>query len=238
MDPFEAIMELRRTTPGPHFGLFDWDGSLIYHDCAEATLHYMARHDINSARSDFRRYYDLLGSGDMRGAYRFGATTLHGLSNSEIDQIVTQAMDEEGRELGRANLLGRDVAKGIALRENVVALFHGLQAYGLDLWVVSASQELVVRSTMNYFGLEANVIGVRNVIEGDFLTDELREPLSIYEGKVACIQKYIHPSARPLFGVGDSMNDEPMLDYSLLKIVVDRGNALADKARAENWFLM
>jgi HAD superfamily phosphoserine phosphatase-like hydrolase len=238
MDPFEAIMELRGETPEPHFGVFDWDGSLIHHDCAEATLHYMARHGIENARRDFERYYELLDAGDTRGAYRFGATTLWGLTIAEADRIVKQAMKEEGTELGKTELFGREIAKGIALRENVVALFKRLQDSGVDLWIVSASPVIVVRSVMDYFGIKAKLIGVQNVIDGYRITGELREPLSIYEGKVACIKDAIHPSIRPLFGVGDSMNDEPMLEYSQLRIVVDRGNALADKAKAEHWFLM
>jgi HAD superfamily phosphoserine phosphatase-like hydrolase len=239
MELFESIMELRKRSQAPHYAVFDFDGSLIHNDCAEATLAYMARHDFPNARKDFEDYYSLLDSGNMRLAYQFGAKTLKGLSPRGIEEIVHKAMIDEGTELTTTKFLGRTITKGIAPRKNVEILFRRLQACGIKMCIVSASPTPIVRSTMKYFAMEADeVIGIQNVVENGCLTDNLWEPLSIYEGKVDCIKQYIHPYALPLLAVGDSMNDYPMLEYSRIRAVVDRGNALAAKARANNWFIL
>jgi phosphoserine phosphatase len=41
---------------------------------------------------------------------------------------------------------------------------------------------------------------------------ELDAPYSIGEGKVDCIRTFIAAGNRPLFGIGDSMHDLPMIE--------------------------
>jgi HAD superfamily phosphoserine phosphatase-like hydrolase len=238
VDIFESVMELRKQSPEPHYVGFDWDGSLIWNDIEEARLAYMARHNILDVRQDFGHYHSLLASSATRDAYRFCAMTLKGLSIEEVEYIVQRTIEEEGAEITTTELLGHTIAKGIALRPNVVQLMQRFQAARVRVYIVTASSELVVRSAMKYFKLYAPVIGVRNVIENGYVTDKLQEPLPIIEGKVDCIKLHIHPSVRPLLAVGDSINDLPMLEYAQLRAVVDRGDALAVKAKAEGWFLL
>jgi HAD superfamily phosphoserine phosphatase-like hydrolase len=240
VDVFESVMELRaKGLSAFNYAVFDADNTIWHNDVAEATLAYMARHDTTpTAQEDFGRYYSLLKSGDKRTAYRFCALTLEGLSCDEIDHIVRRAMEDEGTEITETELFGRTIAKGIALRENVITLKRRLQACGIDMWVVTASSQLVVSPAMRYFGIEAKLIGVRNVLRDGKVIRELQEPLSIFEGKVACIQELISPSVRPLLGVGDSMNDLPMLKHSQLRAVVDSDDALAMVAKEEGWFLL
>ena len=238
MDLLKKVLAARDTSPAPHFAVFDFDGTVIVNDCAEAALAYMVRHAYPGARNDFGLYYSLLDSHETSAAYRFGAQTLRKLTPRAVDAIVRSAMEEEGTEIGTAELLGRTIAKGIRLRENVVRLMRQLQTEKVDAWIVSASPELVVRSAMDYFGLGAKAIGVRNILDEDIITGDSLEPLSIYEGKVACIQRYIHPTAKPLLGIGDSMNDFAMLAYAQVRAVVDRGNRLAETAREHDWHLL
>jgi HAD superfamily phosphoserine phosphatase-like hydrolase len=237
-DLFERAMKVHKGNSFEPFATFDFDGSIIYNDSAEAVLAYMARHDISTAREDLKRYYSLLDSGDTRAAYRFGALTLCGLSSGEIHRIVQAAMAEEGTEITKAELFGRTISKGIAPRANVVALMRRFQLSGVRVWVVSASPWLVVHSAMEYFGIDADLIGIRNIISDGVVTAELQEPLPIYEGKVACIKELISESERPILALGNSMNDLPMLEYSRLQAVVDRGNDLGVKAKERGWFLL
>ena len=92
---------------------------------------------------------------------------------------------------------------------------------------------------MKYFGIKANLIGVRTCMDERATTrPELKEPVPIFEGKVECIKQFIHPTERPILGIGDSMNDCPMLEYSHLRAVVDRGNELAAKAKTNTWCIL
>lgn len=239
MDLFERVMQLSKGSPSEPYAVFDFDGSIIHNDSAQATLAYRARHNISTAREEFERYYSLLGSGDTLAAYRFGASTLQGLSTDGVYRIVQAAMSEEGTEITTTELLGRTIPKGIAPRKNVLSLMRRLRSCGVTVWVVSASPWLVVYSAMEYFGIDANLIGVRNILNGGTVTAELYEPLSMYEGKVDCIKELISSgSVAPVLGVGDSMNDLPMLEYSCLRAVVDRGNELAAIAKERGWFLL
>ncbi len=48
----------------------------------------------------------------------------------------------------------------------------------------------------------------------------------------------LNSDKRPLLGVGDSINDLPMLEYCEIKAVVDRQNSLAKKAKQNGWLLI
>jgi len=239
-DLFEEVMRLRSAFPLPHYAVVDFDNNAIVHDCAEALFNQMALHGDLSSK-DFKRYYELLDAGNLEAAYLFCARTLRGLSPAEVHALVLRALADEGLEIGATELFGRTIAKGIAPRESVVTMSHRLQSCGIEVWIVSASSGLVVRSTMSYFDIEATgVIGIRNGINAGILTGEILKPFSIGMGKVACIRKFIHPTVRPLLGIGDSMGDYPMLQYSRLRAVINHGNPLT-KIAMENlengWYL-
>lgn len=235
---YEQINTLIKRSKPPIFAVFDFDNTCIANDIGEAVLSYMARNDFPDMRDDFERYHALLDNGDVRGAYEFGAAALRGLSINEIDDLVRKTIEFEGRAIGEEKLFGWNVARGIAPRPKVLELIDFLQANGVEVWIVSASPELLVRSAMKNFGIKAKLIGVRNVIHEGKVTAEIEKPMPIIEDKVNCIKKFIHPIRQPLVGVGDSMNDLPMLEYSQIKAVVDRGNELAKRARDNKWFLI
>ena len=60
----------------------------------------------------------------------------------------------------------------------------------------------------------------------------------MFEGKIECIKKFIDKDIPPLLGVGDSINDLPMLEYCNIKVIVDRQNDLSEYAKQNNWFLI
>ena len=237
-----------------HFAVFDFDNTCIINDIAEATLNHMARLALfrdgtivpGSKEADpralaqkiFRHYYALLEAGDMLGAYEFGARTLSGLSVSEIEPLVRAVIESEGTAIGHSELFGTKIAKGLATRPAVIELIKKLQKQGVEVWIVSASPRLLVAEAMKSFDIAAKLIGVRHAIKDGLITSELEHPLSVMGGKVDCIKLFIDPTARPLLGVGDSMNDCPMLEYSDFKAVVNRGNSLSQRAQAEGWILI
>ena len=190
------------------------------------------------AEKIFRHYYRLLEAEDIRGAYEFGAKTLSGLKVSEIALLVSDVIADEGETIGKTLLFGRTIAKGLRARPAIIELIRDLQKIDVAIWVVSASPRPLVAEAIKHFGISAELIGIRQKIDNEVITPELEYPLSVIDGKVNCIKLFIDPSKKPLLGVGDSGNDLPMLEYSCLKAVVDRGNSLSRKAAAEGWFVV
>lgn len=251
----EQIANLIGSSPDVEpYAAFDFDNTCIVNDIAEATLNHMARQalfrnasvlpDLETAndaqRADriFRHYYRLLAADDVLGAYEFGAKTLGGLRTAEIAPLVAAVIKAEGETIGTTELYGQKIAKGLAARLIVINLIRALQQLNVKIWVVSASPRLLVAEAMKHFGIDAELIGIRQKIADGVITPELEAPLSVMGGKVDCIKLFIDPTRRPVLGVGDSMNDGPMLEYCDLKAVVNRGNALAKKAEAEGWTLL
>jgi len=211
----------------PVFAVFDFDNTCITNDIEEATLDYMATNNLFKDKkllgSAFKKYYKLLDSGKVKEAYEFCAKILSGFSVDEVAPLVEKVLKFK---------------KDLKLRKQVIELINFLKNNGVDVWVVSASAEVLVKIALKYFGIEANVIGVRNIIVDGKITSELEKPLSVFEGKVECIKKFIDKEACPLLGVGDSINDLAMLEYCNIKVVVDRANDLTKIAKQNNWFLI
>jgi HAD superfamily phosphoserine phosphatase-like hydrolase len=236
------------------FSVFDFDNTCAVNDVAEATLNYMTRNDLFKDRSIlpglkdlsarevsekiFNHYYDLLGKYDAKGAYEFGAKTLSGFKNSEIEKLMQDVFAFEGDEPVADEIFGRKIAKGLVARPIILDLITYLQKRGVIVWIVSASPALLIAEAMKYFGIKSELIGVKNIVKDGVMTAELETPMPVVEGKVACIKKFINEKIKPILGAGDSMNDLPMLEYSDIKVVVNRANALSEIAKSSGWTLL
>ncbi len=235
------------------FAVFDFDNTCIEHDIAEALLSYLCTNQLlkNSNLLDsliedsetyhrkvLARYYELLEKGEVSNAYQFTTQMIAEFTESEIAELVSKTIISEGVEIGTKVLFGIEVAKGLRLRTDVITLLKSLKEQNIAIWIVSASPEAVVTAALQYYNIPGTCIGMRLEKDGDILTDTIIEPLSTLEGKVLCIQKYIDPIQRPILGIGDSMNDFPMINYSHIKVVVDRNNKLAEEAKQNDWFLI
>ena len=95
-----------------------------------------------------------------------------------------------------------------------------------------------MRAGLKHFGVEADGCVAVNleVVDGVF-QDKVIEPIPAEEGKITCVQKYIH-DYQPILGIGDTMNDFNMLTYVQVKAVINRGNQLTDIARENGWYII
>lgn len=234
----------------PTFAVFDFDNTCIVNDIAEATLTYLATNNLfrdknllgdkleNYPKAVFDYYYRLLDDGKVKEAYELSAKILSGFSTDEINSLVGDVIKFESESISTTEIWGRKITKGIKPREQVIELINFLKNSGVKVWIVSASPEMLVHEAMKHFNIVADLIGIRNVVIKNKITPELEKPVSIIEGKVDCIKKFIDLEKRPLIGVGDSINDLPMLEYCEIKIVVDRQNTLTKRAEQNGWFLI
>jgi len=252
---YQEINTIIKQSTLPAFAVFDFDNTCIANDITEATLHYMARNNLfrdknlmeinfEDAGSEiyskavFNNYYNLLKENKVKEAYEFISKILSGFHINEIKSLVGEVINFEGEDITTDKLFGRKVAKGIKPRKEVINLINYLKSNNVEIWIITTSIEVLVKEAMKNFNIKANVIGVRNSIFDGKFTAQLKKPLSMFEGKVECIKKYINPEKKPLLGAGDSINDLSMLKYSKIKVVVDRKNALTDKTKENGWFLI
>jgi HAD superfamily phosphoserine phosphatase-like hydrolase len=233
-----AVLSLRQTHPPPHYAVVDFDGTIIQGDIGEIILAYLAWYHYPNSEENFCHYHALVYANKMHEAYRFATKVLRGFSPAEVVHITKRAIAEEGSTIRQLEFLGRAIQRGIALRDNIIELLRKLRENGIDIWIVSASPEVAVSTAMKHFGVEANLIAVRSVMDGGVLTEAIEEPAPIFSGKTKCIQSRIHKTVKPLLGIGDGMNDYFMLTYAHLRAVVNPRSVLAAEAIARGWFVL
>jgi len=235
LSDLKNIVREQRNHQDQSFAAFDFDNTCIEHDIGELVLAHICRNkllkdtslilDQNAEKYHelvFRRYHELIGQGDIRSAYLFCTQALSGFTQEEIETIVLSVMKTEGT----------------GVRPVIRELIEWLGKERIDIWVISASAEAIVRPTMQYLNILGNCIGLKNIKENNHFTKEIAEPWSIGGGKVSCIQLFIKKDQPPVLGVGDSINDFPMLEYSLIRAVIDRNNELSKEAKRNSWFIL
>ena len=252
---FEAAISkrLEETRDAP-FATLDFDNTCIVNDVGEATLAFLCENNLlrcsdllpsGGAPGDpayhtqvFRHYHQLLNGGDIRAASLLCARILAGFKPDEATAVVAAALDAEGNIPGEAELFGIRISRGLAVRPALRRLIEFSAANAIHIWIVSASPAVAVQAAMQRFGLPGNLIALRHRIVDGVLSRTLVAPRSIQEGKVDCIKTFIDGKERPLFAVGDSIYDLPMLEYARLRAVVERDNAMTQEARRRGWFVL
>jgi phosphoserine phosphatase len=232
------------------FAIFDFDNTCIINDIGEATFAYMCRNKllkdtnlIGQYEGDyheavFKKYYALYGDGKIKEAYTLNSTMFSGLTPQEAGEVVSATIEAEGSEIGETKLYGITIARGLALRPQVIELMQFLKSNGVRVWVVSASTEIAVRVALEHFGIGGDLIGVKGVVTDGVITRELESPMPIIEGKVECMRKYIDQSQAPLLVIDDSTTGLPILETADIKVVVNRNNALTKEAQERGWYLV
>jgi phosphoserine phosphatase len=101
-------------------------------------------------------------------------------------------------------------------------LIANLKEYGFEVWILTASPELLYQKFFaDELGLSnINIVGAKCVIKDGRTTDEIIPPIPQDDGKAYAIETFI--KARPLIVGGNSRGDMDMLNESFgLKIVVN-----------------
>ena len=101
-------------------------------------------------------------------------------------------------------------------------LIANLKEYGFEVWILTASPEFLYQKFLaEELGIpEVNILGVKSVVVGGKLTDDIILPIPQDDGKANVIPTFI--KTRPLVVGGNSRGDMDMLNQSCgLKIVVN-----------------
>jgi phosphoserine phosphatase len=117
-------------------------------------------------------------------------------------------------------------------------LVWGLRRAGWEVWVVTASPEVLVQAVAEHLGFPPDrVIGMRSVLgpDGRYLP-RLRGAVTFREGKLEAIRSHI--GSEPGFAAGDSLSDEPMMAAARRALLVDRGaEGLRTRALERGWWI-
>jgi phosphoserine phosphatase len=128
-------------------------------------------------------------------------------------------------------------------------LIDNLRNNGFEIWVITASPEVVYQKFVSdQTGVPINrILGVKSVIKGSIVTDEMVLPIPQDIGKEYVIDTFI--KVRPLLAAGNSRGDFEMIQTSTdLKMIVNPdktkskdvfgGLTLEQFAKKNNWLIV
>ncbi len=206
----------------------DADGTLWSEDIGEGFLKRLAADRAlvsPEATGDVWATYEAKVKADKAAGYAWAAQVMAGMPEAE----VTARAEAYAREFVPAHLYP-------AMR----ALVDEAHARGCEPWIVSASNEWVVRAAAPLIGLAPDhAVGIRVAVENGRLTDRVVAPVTFRAGKVRAIEERI--GRKPSLVSGDSSGDIEMLEWATqasLFVWHDYTDAaLVERARASGWLV-
>ena len=155
-----------------------------------------------SFKNNLREFYHDWAKHNPREAYAWICTMFAGFPESEIVQMA------ETYYAARLQPF---------IFPEMKRLVQVLQTLGVEVFIVSASAEPLVRAAAKWFGLpESRVHGVKLSLKDGIIQPRVRKPISFAEGKTDYIQTFLGPIPKGnLLVFGDSWRtDGHMLRYS------------------------
>ena len=237
------------------YAVFDADNTTYHHDLLGALLAFMEQRgvltrdtmapslalipfrDTPVRRESLNSYYQRLGEIDDQVGYPWATQIFAGFTVRELKRHLDDMLSS-GAPIPAWQYVG-DAVQELAievprLQRGQQELFGALMAHGIEVFIVSAASEEIVRMVVadpqyGYHVKPQNVIGVslllrdraagtvttarKLIAQNQYdperlldleLTTALWAPLPWYEGKQAAIHTYIHPWKKPILVAGDT----------------------------------
>ena len=215
-------IERRRDHSRP-IAAFDFDDTCIHGDIGIALLE---RLDARSTRDLVAEYEADCLENTRSGYAKLTGTLLAGRTRDEVGDETRIAL-QEAIQHGRIRWV-----------DEVARLISTLHAHGWEVWIVTASPEVVVEIAAAQYAIPATrVIGMRAAVRAGRYTSEVLEPITYREGKLEALRQRC--GADPLIAMGDSPSDEALLRAAEVGIVVDRGDStLRERAHRAGWHIV
>lgn len=212
---------LATTAPGP--AVFDFDQTILRGDISESMLS-----DLAARRGEpLVAVYEEACMRDLRTAYV-----------ELVHTLVAGRTEPEARRMAQSTFEAGVRGGHLGIRPAMRELVWALQRLGWEVWVVTASPEVLVQAVAELVGVHpSRVVGMRSEVgpDGRYLPRVL-DPVTFAEGKLEAVRA--HVGADPTFAAGDSVSDEPMMVAARHALLVDRGHeALRDRARSRGWWI-
>ena len=213
----ESVLSLK-----PRVATVDCDGTLWSGDAGEGFFSWeLEQHLVSDeiARWARARYADYR-AGNVAEDVMCGemVTMHHGLR----EETVQQACDTYFPQALGSNIFPE-------MRE----LVQRLRASRCDVWVVSSSNQWIIRSGMKYFGIPRDrILSAETTVESGIITDRpIRVPSG--PGKVEAIRSAVQ--ATPDCAFGNAIWDREMLSIAKHAFAINPNADLKAIARAKGW---
>lgn len=205
---------LDRTEPGA-LATFDWDNTCMTGDIGEAVLQDLDAADEGGRMATYDRMCIEQGK---HAAYAWCAYQVAHRSPEAVTSLAERAFATRLAD-------GR-----MRIRHEIVDLIATMHQRGWEVWVVSASEERLVRALAPRYGIAPErVIGMRLATEDGLLRPALDGPNTFRQGKVDAIDQRI--GRRPTFAAGDAETDLEMLTAARHRLFLDKRGGPDDPVR-------
>jgi HAD superfamily phosphoserine phosphatase-like hydrolase len=211
----DALASIVRTAPPGALATFDWDNTCMTGDIGEAVLEDLDAADDGERLATYERMCVEQGK---HAAYAWCAYQVAPRSPEAARQLADHAFSTR-------------IADGrMRVRPEIVELISAMHAHGWEVWVVSASEERLVRALAPRYGIDPErVIGMRLADDGGVLQPRLDGPNTFRQGKVDAIDQRI--GRRPRFAAGDAETDLEMLGAAQHRLFLDKRGDVDDPVR-------
>lgn len=266
------------------YAVFDADNTSYHHDLLGSLLPFMEMRglltretmhpalevipfrDSPSHRESLHSYYLRLGEIDDQVGYPWASQIFAGFTLGEL-KVQLDDLLAYGKTIPAEAFVDDQVQQMAIepprLQRGQQELYRYLMAHGIEVFVVSAAAEELVRMVLcdpryGYHAKPENVIGVslllkdrqsgevttarKLITQGRYdpqrmahyeLTPALWAPLPWYEGKQAAIHTYIHPWKKPVLVAGDTPDSDGPMFFRAPD--VDRGSLRIFVARQPSY---
>jgi HAD superfamily phosphoserine phosphatase-like hydrolase len=227
VDNYRRIIEYAKSNPGV-LVVFDADGTLWSQDLEQAFFSwYYANNKFVSPDYNCNSFheYELRAPAEGLEAYKWLLKGLAGIKESDLIAMASHFVEHYFVKY---------------IYSDQIKLIAELQRLGACVWVVSASNQWLVRIGAQYLGIDpAHVIGIRLKIDGLFITNEILM-FPYKQGKVDAINECI--GKMPGIVIGDSSGDVPMLQLSdglsvYINHEMSKSNPVLELAQASSWMV-
>lgn len=204
--------------------VFDCDGTLfgqVPHYLADEALYsfaeknYANKKDAVSKRK-MKIIDDMLHGNNVGTQYvQDRISFLSGMTKEEVMRIGEDAFHEKYQQ---------------KMYPQMRELLANLKEYGFEIWVLSASPELLYQQFVHKeLGIPIDrILGVKSVVRNDTVTSIMVLPVPQDDGKADAIQTFI--KARPLFAAGNSRGDMEMMNESVgMQLIVNPDDQKVEK---------
>jgi phosphoserine phosphatase len=229
----EKFLEESKTEPGRKIAVFDGDGTVL-----GQTPHYLADECMYMyAKEHPDKKPELLKKmGEMR--------------NVAISYCQGRVEYLAGETLSALRHMGQKCFDDLyydkiflPMRDLICQLKH----HGFEVWVVTGPPQALYQQFLSkQLRIPiTNIIGVKSVIRGGVVTDEIVPPVPQDHGKKEAIETFIQD--RPLFVAGNSRGDKEMIEHSRgMRMIVnpdehiapDQKQSIADYAKDQGWLIV
>lgn len=211
----ESLSALLANTPSGALATFDWDNTCMTGDIGEAVLEDLDARDHGTRMATYERMCEEQGK---HAAYAWCAYQLAHRRPEEVSELAARTFETRLAD-------GR-----MRVRHEIVELIAAMHSRGWEVWVVSASEERLVRALAPHYGIAPErVIGMRLGTVEDLLHPTLDGPNTFRQGKVEAIDQRI--GRRPHFSAGDAETDLEMLGAARHRLFLDRRDHPDDPTR-------